>query len=665
MLIPVLNVTFSATNPDTLYVGTDHLGVLQSTDGGQTFSTPASGPTFTTPVTTPTGGGQTGSSFNPPTGVSEVLPDPIQSGRLIGAGDTGIYQSTDGGNTWTQESTTAVQPELVADPMNGVYYAASGSGASLVRISANLQIFTPVGPPRTATVTALSVVNGQLYAANQGSTHVFVTKLDPSGNILYSTYFGGSANDRAIAMAVDAAGDVYVTGTTTSLDFPVSEGAYASSGNVFLFKLNPDGSLGYSTYFSGTLPGALAADASGSVWLAGTTEDGLGLPVTPGVLETTFCCPQPFTLGIGPSIVTVQASLTRFNTSGSGLIFSTYLPGSSVTSVFGTTGAASALEVSADETAYVGGAAGIFHIDSTGTSLLASMPGPLNPIAAMAFGPDGSLYVTGTPSAQFQTTPGAFQTTPGGTLILPGQGIPEPQVAIAKIDAGLKNVIAATWFTNLYSNQVSAMATDPAGNVYIGGKTTSLGLPTRTPFQGGFATPTGFMAELSGDLTTLLFSSYFGDNENFTVSGVGIGSNGSVLIGGATGQSFGTYLSQGNLWLNSLALTPPPALRIDSVQNAASLLDTPLSAGETIVVNGAGFGNDSQVSIGGAVVATIGITSTAITATVPANVPAAACNGAGTIGRRDVKSGADACGCCVTGDFFGERDGIWTGLHPQ
>jgi uncharacterized protein (TIGR03437 family) len=128
------------------------------------------------------------------------------------------------------------------------------------------------------------------------------------------------------------------------------------------------------------------------------------------------------------------------------------------------------------------------------------------------------------------------------------------------------------------------------------------------------------MSELSGDLSTLLFSSYFGDTENFTVSGLGIGANGSVVIGGVTGQGNGNWGNPANLWLNSLALTPPPALRIDAVENAASLLDGPISAGETIVVKGAGFGSDARLSIGGESVAAISITPTAISATVPADI---------------------------------------------
>src|SRR6185369_11576576 len=110
---------------------------------------------------------------------------------------------------------------------------------------------------------------------------------------------------------------------------------------------------------------------------------------------------------------------------------------------------------------------------------------------------------------------------------------------------------------------------------------------------------TGYVAELSGDLSTLLFSSEFGDNEAFGVNGLAIGINGSVVLGGSTGSP-----SQ-NLWVNSLTLADPPALRIDAVVNSASRLSDPISAGETIRIQGSGFGTDAQLSIGGVVTTTV------------------------------------------------------------
>ena len=191
---------------------------------------------------------------------------------------------------------------------------------------------------------------------------------------------------------------------------------------------------------------------------------------------------------------------------------------------------------------------------------------------AMAIGPDGTVYAAGEPS-QFQATPGAFQTTSSAA-------------GLVRFDANLSNVLAATQFGTWA--RVKAMTTDAAGNIYIGGSNAApFGLPTRTPLAGGFANPTGFLSEFSGDLSTLLFSSYFGNTQSFTVDGTAIGQKGDVLIAGVT-QSFAS-LTEGDVWLNSLALTPPPALRIDSVVNAASQVDVSLAAGETIFVRGAGF----------------------------------------------------------------------------
>ena len=77
-----------------------------------------------------------------------------------------------------------------------------------------------VGSTRSASFSVKSAV--QSHSASPGNYDVFVTKLDPAGNIVYSTYFGGGGIDIANAMTVDPAGNVYVTGTTTSTDFPTT-----------------------------------------------------------------------------------------------------------------------------------------------------------------------------------------------------------------------------------------------------------------------------------------------------------------------------------------------------------------------------------------------------------------------------------------------------------
>jgi uncharacterized protein (TIGR03437 family) len=325
-------------------------------------------------------------------------------------------------------------------------------------------------------------------------------------------------------------------------------------------------------------------------------------------------------ISVGPANIPQQATLTRFSPSGSSLTFSTYIPGSG-TSAFGFSPSPGALALAPDGGAYAGGFNGIFHIDSTGSTLLSSITGLHMAAQAMTLGPDGSLYAAGT-AVNFQATPGAFQTAPLPIPLLPLQAGASSQSGIIRLDAALKNVLAATFFGN-DAQQVNVMTTDPAGNLYIAGSTPPSGLPTLTPLNGGFASPTGFMSELSPALSSLLFSSYFGDTGNFAVSGIGLGVDGSVVIGGATNQIRGSAPDSGNVWLNSLVLTPPPPLRIDSVVNAASLLDSPLAAGETILVNGVGFSGDAKLTIAGAPASPISISPTTIVATVPDGLLAA------------------------------------------
>ncbi|HLW76718.1 MAG TPA: IPT/TIG domain-containing protein, partial [Bryobacteraceae bacterium] len=197
-----------------------------------------------------------------------------------------------------------------------------------------------------------------------------------------------------------------------------------------------------------------------------------------------------------------------------------------------------------------------------------------------------------------------------------GGGTPE---AVVKMDPQLKGTLAATYFGGPYFGQINALTLDASGNVYIGGATLTRGLPTRTPFVEAFGLhgTTGFLSELSGDLSTLLFSSYLGDTQLFSVKSVAIGASGSAIIGGSTGSAFPFNPQPINVVINSIAVTPPAPLRIDGVWNAASLLGGTVSAGETIVVRGAGFGPDAQLSIGGFAVTPLAIAANSITAIIP------------------------------------------------
>ncbi len=433
----ILSVTFDTANPGVVYASTNLGAASKSTDDGQAFS-----------------------SLTTPAPLGTILPDPNHSGRLVGLGESAIYESDDGGSTWSQKINLGFLVnyfDFVADWTNGFLYTGN---QYVVRVTSDLQTVTPVGPPSIGFIDGLAAANGHAYLAVSATRDVYVTKLDPAGNIVYSTYFGGSADDVATAMAVDPSGNVYVTGTTTSLDFPVTKGAYATTGGSFLFKLNPDGSVGYSTYFApgGTNPGWIAVDSSGSTYIAGSS--GGSLPVTPGAYQTMCNCPAipAFFMTIFQS----SAFITKFDLAGANLLYSTYIGGA----VELVENIVSAFALAPDGSAYLAGARGIFHLNAGGSSLLTTLPLVINP-QAMAVAPDGSVYIAGPPGSitanPFQTTAGAFEATISGPPSLPDQGSATP-AAVGRWDSQLANLLDATYFGTAYK-QILALTVDAPGNI--------------------------------------------------------------------------------------------------------------------------------------------------------------------------------------------------------
>ena len=169
-------------------------------------------------------------------------------------------------------------------------------------------------------------VTGQTFSSNfptqnayQGSIgglrDAFITKLSPSGTALvYSTYLGGSQNDNGTGIAVDGSGNAYVTGDTGSEDFP-TKNAYqpeGSGGDVFVTKVASSGSVVYSTYLGATSASGkgIAVNALGNAYVIGT---GWGIPMKDPYQETVSGGADAF--------------VTKFSSSGTSLIYSTYLGG--------------------------------------------------------------------------------------------------------------------------------------------------------------------------------------------------------------------------------------------------------------------------------------------------------------------------------------------------
>ena len=207
--------------------------------------------------------------------------------------------------------------------------------------------------------------SGAFQTTYAGDLDSFVTKLEATGSgLVYSTYLGGSRRDTSVDIAVDGASSAYVTGHTLSTNFPTTAGAaqttHGGDFDAFATKLDATGAgLVFSTYLGGSGSDAgqgIAVDASGSAYVGGYTSSA-NFPTTAGAAPPTIS-------GI------FDAFVTKLDATGSGLVFSTNLGGSSQD--FGR-------DIAVD------GA--------------------------------GSAYVTGfTFSTNFPTTAGAAQTTPGSIV---------------------------------------------------------------------------------------------------------------------------------------------------------------------------------------------------------------------------------------------------------
>jgi len=265
-----------------------------------------------------------------------------------------------------------------------------------------------------------------------GFSDAWAAKLNPTGTALvYSTYLGGSNPDGSYAVAIDAIGSAYLTGYTSSSDFPTTSGAlqttYGGGGaDAFVTKLNPTGSgLVFSTLLGGTGDDdgiGIAVDSTASAYVTGQTSS-TNFPATPGAFQTAY--------GGGNS----DGYVAKLNPAGTALVYSTYLGGSGGDDGSGiaidpsgnafVTGGTSSTNFPAVNPIQPNNAGGsdafVMELNPLGTALVFStyLGGSGTDYGvgiALDTLPNPNIYVTGdTNSTNFPTTSGAFQTTFGGT----------------------------------------------------------------------------------------------------------------------------------------------------------------------------------------------------------------------------------------------------------
>jgi len=152
-----------------------------------------------------------------------------------------------------------------------------------------------------------------------GGNDAFLSVLDSTGALAYSTYLGGSALDAGTSVAVDGNGNAFVTGYTQSADFVTTRGALqelaAGANDAFVTKISSPGAIVYSTYLGGTaldIARGIALDAAGDAYIVGYTQ-GANFPTTPGALQTAY--------GGGST----DAFVAALDPSGAALLYSTFL----------------------------------------------------------------------------------------------------------------------------------------------------------------------------------------------------------------------------------------------------------------------------------------------------------------------------------------------------
>jgi len=607
-------------------------GVVYFSDGSALFRSSDNGQTFVRLSSLPDQ-----AYFN------ALAPDLVHTGVLYAGTTKGIYQSSDSGGSWILKA-AGVTSVLVADPSGSAIYA-NLTGYGIVKSTDGFTTTIPVGPNEPS-VVQLIVSGPNLFEVSAQSTDAFVVKLDSNGNIVYSTYFGGSGNDAAVALAVGSDGSVYVTGLTNSADLPVTAGAYLSTqptghfgGAGFLLKLNPDGSRAWSTYFTETGIAAIAVDVTGNPYIAGATAG--GLPTTAGAYQTSFqqtVGSNGFFSTVGP----LAAFVTKFNAQGTGLVYSTYI---SMDNQKNTVTGASALAVDAAGNVWIGVALtsgivppvgtvpSVVELNSTGSQVVASaVQAGLGSVTAIALDAGSNVYVAGSYSARataFPATPGAFQATPQPVVpALAYQGISGggQDAFVAKWDSSLTHLLGATLLGGELPDVATSVAVDSSGNVIVGGYTDSKTFPTHAPFALQFSLRSGFVAVLDSSLSNLLFSTYLGDGRSFAAYGAVPDGSGNILLAGSTlttgntfvgGDNGASYLVGSLVVANKITLVPAPSVRLDSVLNYASHIGGALARGEPVRVLGAGFVSGAQVLVDGSPIATVTSTANLLVGVMP------------------------------------------------
>jgi uncharacterized protein (TIGR03437 family) len=442
-------------------------------------------------------------------------------------------------------------------------------GARQMRIDANgdLVLLTTSGEIRQHQPVIYQEVGGIRQAVSghyalkgERAVGFEVGEYDPDRTLIidpvvsYSTYLGGSNTETGNGIALDPSGNVYLTGTTSSTNFPSTSGAFQSAlggGDIFVTKINAAGTaILYSAYFGGSnsdVSYGIAVDAVGQAYVTGATASS-DFPATPGALRAIFAGGEAF--------------VAKLSASGDSLHYATYLGGSRNEIGYGiavdANGQAhvSGFTVSSDlpvtagsfQTTFGTGSADAFvtKLNASGSTLLyCTYLGGSGTDEGRSITLDtaGNAYVAGnTNSTNFPTATGAFQTTSGGNF----------DIFITKLNPTGTALGYSTYLGGGSADRATGIAIDTAGNVYVTGDTASSNSTAKFPttpnafqstFGGGSPASDAFVTKLNANGSGLIYSTYLGGSGTDKALGIAVDSAGQAYM---TGSTFSAIVSANN-----------------------------------------------------------------------------------------------------------------------
>ena len=400
--------------------------------------------------------------------------------------------------------------------------------------------------------------------------------IDPTINLLYSTYAGGIHNDQAFAMTVDLQGNTYLTGWAASQDFPVTANALQTTRmtigsylyDAIVMKFDPSGTLLYSTFLGGAQNdqgGAIIANPDGSVYVGGYTQSS-NFPVTSNAFQSVW--------GGG-----LDGFLARISSDGSQLLYSTYLGGpgdEAITSMIlnadgslWMSGVASQAGLPASANAFQPQPNGIDNsfvakaqFDQSGnlqlpylTFIGGSQSGETNGPgegwgSSLALDATGNIYIAGTTqSSNYPVTANAYEQPV--TLSHGCDNSPNPNTigVVTKFSPDLSQMLYSTYFGGKTEDQngspvcnqvIVSIELDAKGNIWLYGDTAESDFPVTanaisSQLNGnGAAGQQAFLAELSADGSTLLYGTYLGGTGQDSAGSMAFDTAGNIWLTGSS-----------------------------------------------------------------------------------------------------------------------------------